>query len=443
MTLTTTIISVSQLNQQIRYLLENDVGEVAVEGEISTLSKPSSGHYYFTLKDKTAQIRCVFFRNRKQSNTETMLNTGQQIVAYGRLSLYEARGDYQLIIDKIEAAGQGDIYRQFELLKVKLAAMGLFESSRKKILPRFPESIGVITSTSGAALHDILTTLSRRYPIAKIFIYPSEVQGATASKQLISAIVKANADSYSQVLILARGGGSFEDLWAFNDEQLALTITQSTIPIVSGIGHETDFTIADFVADFRAATPTAAAEAVSPNQKDLIIFLNDITARMHNALDRVIQHKHLVLEHLLQKIASPKRLIQSYLQTLDYLLERIHFCIRQRTNRAIQKLQLLNTQLQAQNPLIIIQQKKQRISYLEMQLIHFFKSYHAEHQARFEKLVATMHAYSPLATLGRGYAIASINQQILYESSQAHPGDLINLQLAKGKLLCKVVNHVE
>lgn len=435
------ILSVSQLNRQIRMFLEHEVGDVRVEGEVSTLSKPASGHYYFTLKDSTAQVRCVFFRNRKTGDTDATLQAGQQIIASGQLSLYEARGDYQLIVERIESAGLGDLHRQFEQLKTKLAGLGLFDLARKKQLPPFPSTIGVITSSSGAALHDILTTLERRYPLARVLIYSSDVQGKLAPQQLIIALRRANQDKRADVLILARGGGSIEDLWGFNDEHLAYAIAESLIPIVSGVGHETDFTIADFVADRRAATPTAAAEAVSPNQMDLLALFQTLELRLIHAITKYIQHKQLLLNHELQKIASPEKLIRSYWQTLDYLQNHLQHGIEQQISQKQHQLQMLATRLNAVSPALRLHQKKLQLDYLQHQMIQQAKNHLQQERSRFETLIATLHAFSPLATLGRGYAIAMHGKKVLMDSHKVKPGEIINIKLDQGSLICEVTQH--
>lgn len=435
------ILSVTQLNRQIRSWLEHEVGHVYVEGEISTLSKPSSGHFYFTLKDATAQVRCVFFRNRHTTDTPTMLQTGKQVVIFGQLSLYEARGDYQLIVDQVEPAGQGDLFRQFELLKTKLNALGLFDPSRKKSLPRFPETIGIVTSPNAAALHDILTTLERRYPIASIIIYPSDVQGAQAPQQLIAALQRANQDNRCDVLILARGGGSIEDLWAFNHEQLAHVIARSEIPIVSGVGHETDFTIADFVSDYRAATPTAAAEAVSPHQIELLANIEVFHSRLHHAIKRLLQHQHVRLQHELQKLSSPNRLVRSHWQTLDYLQHHLFTALRQQLSHKTHLCQTLTLQLYALNPLLFIRSQTQRVQHLEEALIQQIQQLCQQKKQQLHMLLATLHAVSPLATLNRGYAIAMHDHHVLLNSQQVSPGDRVDIRLARGVLACEVITH--
>lgn len=438
MTMQPPVFSVTQLNRQIRSWLEHDVGIVHVEGELSNLSKPVSGHFYFTLKDASAQLRCVYFRNRHKP-VDRNLQNGQQIIVRGTLSLYEARGDYQLIIDDLKEAGEGDLFQQFELLKARLAALGLFDAARKKQLPAFPCSIGVITSTSGAAIRDILITLARRYPLAPVLIYPSDVQGKLAAPQLTNAILRANQDAQCDVLILARGGGSIEDLWAFNDEHLALAIANSAIPVVSGVGHETDFTIADFVADLRAATPTAAAEAVTPDQIELRSFLNAIQMRLNKAVKGYIHHRKLLLRYNLQKIASPKQLVAAHWQTLDYLQYRLQQSVLQTLSERKQRLRLIQTKLKANNPRFLLHQMQEKLHRLEMQLIQCIKLIVHQHKQCLISQQLTLHAVSPLATLDRGYAIVSQDQQVIVDSQQVSKGDTVHIRLAKGFLDCEVL----
>lgn len=436
------VLTVTQLNRQIRSWLEHEIGQLYVEGEVSTLTKPSSGHYYFTLKDATAQVRCVFFRNRHTSATPQVLQAGQQIIVYGQLSLYEARGDYQLIVEQIEPAGEGDLFRQFELLKTKLASQGLFDVARKKQLPRFPTVIGIITSSTAAALRDILTTLERRYPIAPIIIYPSDVQGAQAPQQLIAAIRRANLDNRCDVLILARGGGSIEDLWAFNNEQLAYAITESHIPIISGVGHETDFTIADFVADYRAATPTAAAETISPDQNDLLATLESLKARLHHAVKRNMQREQLRLQHDKEKISSPAHLIRRYWQTLDYLQQYIRSAMHKRVMQETHHWQRLSLQLNQLNPVVQIQTQQHRLEHLHTMLAQIMRLHYQQQHQRLQTLLAQLHIVSPLATLDRGYAIASIHNRIIFDCDEVNEKDAIKIKLSHGALICDVINKI-
>ncbi|KTC80033.1 exodeoxyribonuclease VII large subunit [Legionella cherrii] len=430
------ILTVTQLNRQVKSYLENELGIVDVEGELSNLSKPSSGHFYFTLKDSNAQIRCVYFKNRHVSAHK--LTDGQHIIASGRLSLYEARGDYQLIVEQITEAGLGALYQRFEALKNKLALEGLFDTAKKRPIPIMPRIIGVITSTTGAAIRDILSTLARRFPLAKVIIYPSEVQGAGAAQQLIHALELANKEQRCDVLLLARGGGSIEDLWAFNDEQLARHIARSSIPTVSGIGHETDFTIADFVSDYRAETPTAAATAVTPDCNELVKLLNHSISRMHEATHRFLQKYQIKLQHLIDKISSPQKAIASYWQTSDYLerqlIAHMVYLIKQKTHQ----LHLCINHLNAKNPKTQIKQTQILLQKITLQLIQHMQNKMNQLKYQLRTQLSTLHAVSPLATLDRGYAIATKENKVLFSSQQVTMGDSIEILLAQGNLTCEI-----
>lgn len=432
-------LTVTQLNRQVRSWLEHEMGLVSVEGEISNLSKPVSGHLYFTLKDATAQLRCVYFRSRHDNVGNLPLQNGQQIKVHGNLSLYEARGDYQLIVEKVDEAGEGDLHRQFELLKTKLSALGLFELARKRTLPRFPDSIGIITSATGAALRDILATLARRYPIATVIVYTSEVQGKQAAQQLIAAINLANQDRRCDVLILARGGGSIEDLWAFNDEALAHTIANSSIPIVSGVGHETDFTIADFVADIRAATPTAAAEAVTPNILELLALFQTLETNLLRSMQHFIQHQRLSINHMTQKITSPRQLISNYWQSLDYARSHLQHALKHLVGQKNHTLQVINHRLESKNPVVLLQKAKTNVQTLENYLIQYTFAKINQLKQEFTKKLATLHAVSPLATLDRGYAIATYQDNVIFDSDEIQLGNTVEIRLARGSLTANII----
>jgi exodeoxyribonuclease VII large subunit len=389
-------LTVSQLNRHVRRWLEEDIGLVSVQGEVSNLSKPASGHCYFSLKDTGAQLRCVFFKNRHTATSKQILQHGQQLILRGLLSVYEARGDYQLIVESVEAAGEGDLYRKYEELKIKLATLGLFDPARKKTWPAYPNTIGLITSPTGAAIRDVLTTLARRFPLANVRVYPSDVQGKQAAPQLVQAVKQANLDGCCDVLLLVRGGGSLEDLWSFNDEALAYAIAECTIPIISGVGHETDFTIADFVADHRAATPTAAAETVTPDQEQLREHCARLSQRLRIAIIRLLEQQHQHLTHASKHLRAPKYLLQSHSQTLDYLTKQLHTLLPRR-----------------------IDEKKQALQQLSL----------------------TLNALSPLATLNRGYAIAKQGTHVLRRSQDAAIGSNVSIQLAEGTLKCEVIDH--
>ncbi len=432
------VLSVTQLNHHVRLLLEQEIGPICVQGELSNLSQPASGHLYFTLKDAGAQLRCVFFRNRHTRNQA--LQNGQQIIARGTLSVYEPRGDYQLMVSAVDEAGIGDLHQLFEALKLKLAALGLFEPSRKKALPRFPACIGIITSSSGAALRDILTTLDRRFPQARVLVYPSDVQGKAAVPQLIAAMTRANQDARCDVIILARGGGSIEDLWAFNDEALAYAIAASHVPVVTGIGHETDFTIADFVADWRAATPTAAAESVTPDYTEWVAYLQVIRNRLLILINRVLQHRHLLLQHRIQTLASPERLIANNYQKLDYLERHLRAAMQQFLMRKHQRCQVIFTQLSAKHPSARLIQVGMVLNQLKTRYLQAMQTILLRYQQRFQAQLTTLNAVSPLATLDRGYALVMHDKHLVMSSHDVVIGDVIRVRLAQGELACAVTD---
>lgn len=434
-----TALTVSQLNRQIRSFLETEIGEVSVTGELSNVSCPSSGHLYFTLKDSNSQIKCAFFRNYHLGSVK-QFKEGMQIIARGSLSLYEARGEYQLIVRSIEEAGLGELYRQFEALKAKLDSLGLF-TRPKKAIPSYPKTIGLITSPTGAALQDMLTTIARRYPLAQIKIYASEVQGKDAPFYLQRALDFAIKQNEADVLILARGGGSIEDLWAFNNEELALKIARCPIPIVSGVGHETDFTIADFVADLRAATPTAAAEAVTPNQFDLIATIKLAISRMATAVHRNREYKALQLHNKFLALSNPKQLINRYWQTLDYFERQLKQHLRTVITNKEAKLNFLSLHLKAQNPRKRLEANRAKIHLLESKLLNLMKVILHQKKQGFTNQLATLQAVSPLATLDRGYAIASFHGKVLTESNMVHKGDRIEVRLHKGLIHCEVLTN--
>lgn len=432
-------LSVSQLNTQVRLFLETEIGSVQVEGEVSNLTKAGSGHFYFSLKDDKAQIRCVHFKNRHSRQSHALCE-GQQIVAHGKLSIYEARGDYQLIVDSVTEAGLGKLFQEFEALKKKLAAEGLFDSQKKKPLPAFPQTIAVITSPTGAAIRDIFATLDRRYPYANILVYPSEVQGATASRQLIAALSQAIKDKRADVIILARGGGSLEDLWSFNDEQLARLIAACPIPIVSGVGHETDFSIADFAADLRAATPTAAAEAVSPDRFRLIETFDHYQHKLTNLLTHLLKQHQLSVQHARQKIASPGKVIFSHWQSLDYLLQNLERSLQNRLKQKQHQLQLCTSRLERHNPSRIVHNALQNLKQQQHHLQTLMQKMIQKKHEQLNLACKTLHTLSPLATLDRGYAIASHRGKLLFSSKAVKAGDLIAVRLSKGMINCSVIN---
>ena len=346
-------LTVGQLTARIKEVFELDpmLQDAWVLGEVSTVSRPGSGHIYFTLKDETASLSCVIWKNTAH-RIGHLLKTGEAVVVHGRMSVYEPRGVYQLYVNDVLSVGTGQLYQEFEILKERLRERGLFDADRKRPLPAFPRRIGVVTSASGAALQDILNVLSRRYPIAEVVLSPTLVQGSEAPPQIVCAIRDLNALPDIDVILMARGGGSLEELWAFNDEAVALAIFESRVPIVSGVGHETDYTIADFVADVRAPTPSAAAEVVVPDLRDLEEVVSawqwHLVQLMEQRLEALIQR----LRHLLQmlKMRSPQARINTQRQTVDVLSQRAVQTIVQRLALQKSRLHGLAARLEALNP---------------------------------------------------------------------------------------------
>jgi exodeoxyribonuclease VII large subunit len=385
------VLTVKAINSYIRQKFDADLNlqDVWLEGEISNWKRAASGHIYFTLKDSDASIRCVIWRSSASRLVYIPQRDGEAVIAHGRISVYEAGGNYQFYVDDLEPAGQGALYAQFEHLKAQLAAEGLFEAERKQPLPQFPKTIGVVTSPDGAALRDILNVLSRRYPIAQVILSPTAVQGSTASSQIIAAL-EAVARQPVDVIILARGGGSLEDLWAFNDESLARTIADCPHPVVSGVGHETDFTIADFVADLRAPTPSAAAEVVSPDSDELRRHLVEIQLGLSEQMRQLAaeaQMKVRQLQNSLQYL-SPQRQIDNYRQRIDGL-----------------------------------------VSSATRTTHHYF----ALQQQRVATLTSQLQTLDPQATLDRGYAIVHQQQHVITSAGQVTDDDEIVIQVSDGE----------
>ena len=399
-------------------LLEQGLDRIWVEGEISNLARPGSGHMYFSLKDDGAQIRAAFFRQRQRGPT-IQLKDGDKVFAYGRVSIYEARGDYQLIVEQIEPAGEGALKREYDKLRLKLAAEGLFAEDRKKPLPKLPQRIGVITSPSGAAVRDILTVLRRRFPSVPVTIYPAAVQGDAAPGELIAALADAVRRDDCDVLIMGRGGGSIEDLWAFNNEQLARAIADCPIPLVSAVGHEVDFTIADFVADVRAPTPTAAAELVVPDRGEWISLINRLAERVARL---------------------GRRTLEDRAQTLDYILRRMAAGIRQQIASNTQDVALQRNALVQQSPAVRVERSIGRLRSIQQRLSTSGQRSITDVEHRLQLAMRSLHAVSPLATLERGYAVVldASSGKALSDVSNVKTGSEIRARLHSGELLATV-----
>jgi exodeoxyribonuclease VII large subunit len=435
------VLSVSQLNADVNQLLMQGFPTLWVEGEISNLSRPSSGHLYFVLKDSQAQLRCALFRP-KAIGLRLRPDNGAKVLAYGRIGLYEPRGDYQFIVERMETAGEGELQRRFEELKQRLATEGLFASEYKKALPTYPRGIGIITSPTGAAVQDILNVLKRRCPQIPVFIYPVAVQGEAAAPQIVRALNQANRERTCDVLILARGGGSIEDLWAFNEESVAQAIYASQLPVISGIGHEIDFTIADFVADVRAPTPSAAAELASPDSTQLLARVTDLEAQLQRNMQQTLKlHTHQ-LEQLKTRLQRqhPLNNLQQKIQRLDELELRLQRALELKLERLNIKLQVLEQRLQWQNPEPMIQQLKAKLQQHYQHLLRLMQQELQNKRQALNLQAARLNAYSPLATLERGYALVlNDEQQLLKSVQQVQVDEVVQVQLQDGSLNCKVL----
>jgi exodeoxyribonuclease VII large subunit len=434
------IYSVSRLNREVRVLLERGLGSLWLEAEISNLARPSSGHWYFSLKDAAAQVRCCMFRQRNML-CAFAVRDGQKVLVRARVGLYEPRGEYQLVIDYMEDAGLGALKRQFEELSARLSAEGLFAAERKRSLPVMPKRIGVITSPTGAAIRDILHVLARRFAAVPVLIYPVSVQGAAAAAGIAAAVRLAGRRADCDVLIVARGGGSLEDLWAFNDEALARAIVASPIPIISGIGHEIDFTIADFAADVRAPTPSAAAELAVPDGEEWHASLGRITSRLQRGLMRRIEAQRQRLRWLIGRAAlvSPSARLSQQTQRLDDLEQRLSRAMRQILADRRSALGERRGHLWQLSPVARVRgtAARQAALFARLKAAAFARLHLA--RERLSPLVRTLNAVSPLATLERGYAIVSREGGgILINAADVAPGTFIEARLAKGKIRAKV-----
>jgi len=446
----TDVLSVSQLNRLARSLLEECFVGVWVEGEISNLSRPSSGHWYFTLKDGGAQVRCAMFRNRNL-HLRFQPTEGQKVLVRGSVSLYEARGDYQLIAEQMQPAGAGLLALQFEQLKQKLQAEGLFDASRKRPLPRQPHHIAVITSPTGAAIRDILTVLKRRAPAIRITVIPVVVQGEQAAPAIARAIAVANQLTERgrvdfDVILAGRGGGSLEDLWAFNDERVARAIAASRLPVVSAVGHETDTTIADFVADVRAPTPSAAAELLSPDQRAQLRTLQQWQQRLLQRWRHQQQQSQHRLESLTRRLHAqhPGRQLQQRVLRLDELEQRLRQAIARNRRDQQRRLQLLQSRLMARHPGRAVEALRGRLLLCERQLPQLIRRKLQREQQRLQGTAALLQSVSPLNTLARGYAIVSDEyNHVVRDATQVAIGTALRARLQRGQLeLTVTATHV-
>ena len=483
---TSNIFTVTQLNYSVRHLLEVELGQVWLTGEISNFSQPVSGHWYLTLKDENAQVRCAMFK-MKNLRVNFRPQNGMQVLVRANVSLYEPRGDYQLIIESMQMAGDGLLQQQFEELKMKLAAQGFFAQEHKKPIPKFVKQVGIITSPSGAALQDILHILNRRDPSLQIVIYPTLVQGKEATQDIIDTIQLANQRKECDVLIVGRGGGSLEDLWCFNEEAVAYAIYQSELPIISAVGHETDVTIADFVADLRAPTPSAAAELVSRDQQEMVRQLQHHLNTVNLAFDRLWVEKLSRFQYLNLRLnaQSPAKQLELLHFKLTQIFDRLQGRLEQSLKLKEQKIAQLFLRVQAKHPSRQLEMKKlhltqqetrlckqieqlfnakrqkfyfakqrldnstlphnislqnQNLQQLSHRLTYLIEKQFTKQQQGFHALCTKLDGLSPLKILGRGYSITQNDQQhVITNTKQITKGDRITTQLVNGQILSEVI----
>ncbi|MCE7901380.1 MAG: exodeoxyribonuclease VII large subunit [Gammaproteobacteria bacterium PRO9] len=430
------VLTVSQLNRMVRQLLEQDLAVLWVEGEVSNLARPASGHLYFSLKDDRAQIRCALFRGRGR-NAEIPVANGHQVLVRGRVSLYEPRGDYQLIVDHLEPAGEGLLRRRLEELKQRLAAEGLFDTGRKQALPPLPRRIGVITSPSGAAIRDVLHILKRRFPAIPVILYPVQVQGEQAKFDVVEALATATRRAECDVLIVARGGGSLEDLWAFNEEMVARAIAACPIPIVSGVGHEVDVTIADLVADVRAPTPSGAAELVVPDGRDWLRRVEKLEQNLVAATTRQVAARVTDWRTLRARLdrCHPGVQLRQQAQRLDELRGQLGLALRNRLQMDHLRVRTAIARLRGLSPVVRLGIAATRVATARRRLGSALQARLAAPANRLAALSGRLRGISPLKTLERGYAIVLDGVgTVIRSASQVKAGDEISARVAEGEI---------
>ncbi len=429
------IYQVSTLNRLVRGMLENRFSRIRVEGEIASLARPASGHLYFSLKDGQAQIRCAMFRNRSLGMRFKPAN-GVQVIATGKLSLYEARGDYQLIVEALEPEGEGALQRAFEALKAQLMKEGLFDPAHKQPIPVPPRQLAIITSPTGAAIRDILHVIERRYPLLSILLYPVPVQGEQAAPAICKALARADANPEVDLILLTRGGGSIEDLWAFNEEAVARAIFQCHTPVISGVGHEIDFTIADFVADQRAPTPSAAAETLTPDGEAMLRALHNTQRRLLTLQRQRLAEKRQQCQWLAGRLQQqhPLRLLQQKAQRLDELERRQQNAIRHALLNRRHRLEGLRRRLAAHSPGTMLENRHLRLQQMHNRLAEARRRQQLDRHARLQRIQAQLALLNPLATLQRGYAIIRdpASGAVITSTASLKPGQAIQGLLADG-----------
>ena len=430
------VLTVSELNRMARRALESQLPLLWVEGEVSNFMRAASGHWYFSLKDATAQVRCVMFRGRNQFADFTPAN-GDHVEIRALPSLYEARGEFQLGAEAIRRAGAGRLYEAFLKLKAKLEAEGLFDPAKKRALPRFPRCVGIVTSPQAAALQDVLTALSRRMPGLPVILYPTPVQGAGAGAQIAAAIRTAGERAECDVLLVCRGGGSLEDLWAFNDEAVARAIAASPMPVVSGVGHETDFTLADFAADLRAPTPTAAAELASPVRAELLLHLGNLARQLQHHLARRQQTEMQRLDYLARRLVHPAEQLRRRQSDLHQLAQRLRHASG--TRLSTEQLRIARLCQRLVTPRHVIQREQQRLDALGLRVRRAVEGGLGQRQLNLARLTSSLAHLNPEGVLARGYSIVQLeNGAVVQDAAALNAGDKLGIRFHRGQARAKV-----
>lgn len=436
------MFTVSELTGLLRSSIEEQFSDIWLEGELSNLRAPGSGHVYCTLKDKTSQIRAVLFRS-SAVRLRFALQEGMHVIVRGRLTVYELRGEYQIVLDTVEPKGIGALQLAFEQLKERLAAEGLFDQERKKSIPAFPRTVGVVTSLTGAAIRDILAVLRRRWPTLHILIAPVQVQGESAGRQIAEALAALNDWGSVDVIIVGRGGGSLEDLWSFNEEIVVRAITASHAPVVSAVGHEIDVTLADFVADLRAPTPSAAAEAVVPVLTEIVERLRELTVRTGQLMFRHCAFERQRLDAGIRGVADVRFRLQEAAQRTDDMVDRLREMLQRLLTAGRERVHEVQRDLSGLNPILTIKQGLATVPQFSKRLEGQMGVILAQHRHRIHATLAQLNTLSPLAILGRGYSILQTVPagQILHRANDVEVGQELEAQLAIGRLSC-TVTHV-
>ena len=432
------VFAISEINRIVKNILLSHLEKVWIGGEVSNFVEASSGHWYFSLKDSSAQIRCTMFKGYNTFSSISPKN-GDQIEAFGAVSLYEARGDYQINIEQIREKGTGNLFEKFLQLKDKLEKLGLFDEENKLNIPTFPKNIGIITSASGAALRDVLSILNKEQNYNQIIIYPSSVQGKEAADEICSAINKANAHQIVDVLILCRGGGSIEDLWSFNEEKVVQAIAQSRLPIISGVGHETDFTLTDFVADMRAPTPTAAASVIQDRLSKLDEFFEHYLSTLQKNITYLLKNKNQELDYLEKRIVSPKDKLKRSQEFIDSLKKQFITLLRKEFLAAEKEINSLHKRLLA--PQEKIKQAEEKIKNYKKALLSNVFRIIKEHQSKINFIDEKLNILNPKNILAKGYSIVYNKTDVVKDSNKVNLNDTLDIQLHSGALLVQVKNN--